>query len=105
MWYHTKQVCNCSRAKHKLLVLGYTPRFPMPVLGASLRTLEISLLIPLFYQETHKTPSKAKLQCSVPFSSSYRVCEAHSRCHHPFLLLSDFQIDSVLRPNIMLEAC
>lgn len=104
MWYHIKQVCNLSKPKHKLPVLRYTFRFPTPVLGAGLRTVGISLLIPPLYQATHKTPSKAKLQCSVPFSSSSKVCEAHSHCHHPFLLWSDFRMDPVPRPKITLEA-
>lgn len=92
------------QTKHKLFVFGYTAHFPILVLGAGLRTVEISLPIPSLYKG-HKTPSKAKIHCSVPFSSSSSICEAHSPCHHPFLLWSDFQIDTVLRPKITQEAC
>lgn len=78
--------------------------FPTPVLEAGLRIVEISLPNSSLYKG-HKTPSKAKIHCSVPFSSSSSICEAHSSCHHPLLLWSDFQIDTVLRPKITLEAC
>lgn len=110
--YALYSICDLTLSRYAIspkqnisfLCLAIQLTFPMPVLGAGLGTVEISLPIPSFYKG-HKTPSKSKIHCSVPFSSLSSICEAHSPCHHPFLLWSDFQIDTMQRPKITLEAC